>query len=195
MPQVTYTFNVVSLEALNDGFVFDLGDKTFIEDEEYFGYDENGDPYREEVVITEISYSLDEFDKDSISIKNYKNQFQDLFQTITASVQTVNYTSGAWDKAAAFTESTDQEKSKFLQGALSHVDTVLTNAGEQSVVWDKTGITITDKTKPNQQIRMIAGGIFLRDENDDGLNWKVGITSEGINAKLITAGQINTGMI
>ena len=195
MPQVTYTFKVTSLENLEEGFAFDLGDKTFIEDEEYFGYDEYGNPYREEVVITEIVYVLDEVDKDSISIKNYKNQFQDLFQSITASVQTVNYTSGAWDKAATFTESTDKEKSKFLQGALNYADTVLTNAGEQSVVWDRTGITITDKTKPNQQIRMVAGGIFLRDKNDDGLNWKVGITSEGINAKLITAGQINTGLI
>jgi hypothetical protein len=72
---------------------------------------------------------------------------------------------------------------------------VLTNSGEQSVVWDKTGITITDNKMPNQQIRIVAGGIFLRDEDADGLGWKAGITPDGINAKLITSGQVNTGVI
>lgn len=197
MPQVTYTFNVVSVENLPgyENYSFEIADKTFIEDEEYFGYDENGNPYREEVVISEITYSLEETDKDTIQIKNYKNQFQDLFQTITASVQTVNYTSGAWNNAANFTESTDQEKSSFLRGALNHVDTILTNAGEQSIIWDNTGITISDNSKPNQQIKLIAGGIFLRDKDGDGLGWKAGITADGINAKLITTGQLNTGVI
>jgi hypothetical protein len=36
---------------------------------------------------------------------------------------------------------------------------------------------------------------MLRDEDGDGLGWKVGITSKGISAKLLTAGQINTGLI
>jgi hypothetical protein len=44
-------------------------------------------------------------------------------------------------------------------------------------------------------MRIIAGGIFLRDEDNDGLGWKAGITPEGINAKLITSGQVNTGVI
>jgi hypothetical protein len=58
-----------------ENFSFELADKTYIEDEEYFGFDEEGNPYREEVVITEITYNLDEFDKDSIKVQNYKNQF------------------------------------------------------------------------------------------------------------------------
>jgi hypothetical protein len=81
MPQVSYTINVMALEGIEgyEGFTFELADKTFIEDEEYFGYDENGNPYREEAVITEVTYALDEIDKDSIKLQNYKNQFQDLF--------------------------------------------------------------------------------------------------------------------
>lgn len=195
--QVSYTINVMALENISgyEGFSFDLADKTFIEDVEYFGYDDDGNPYREEVVITEINYVLDELDKDTLKIQNYKNQFQDLFQGITASVQSVNYTSGAWDNAADFTTANDAKKSSFLQNALNHVDTVLTNAGEQSVVWDKTGITITDNKLPNQQMRIIAGGLFLRDEDNDGLGWKAGITPDGINAKLITSGQVNTGVV
>jgi hypothetical protein len=67
--------------------------------------------------------------------------------------------------------------------------------GEQSVVWDNKGITITDNLHPNQQMRIIAGGIFLRDQDDESLGWKAGITPEGINAKLITSGQVNTAVV
>ena len=197
LPQVSYTINVIAVDGIDgyEYFSYDLADKTFVEDEEYFGYDEYGNPYREEVVITEITYSLDEVEKDSLKVQNFKNQFQDLFQTITASVQSVNYASGAWDNAASFTEGTAAQQSAFLQNALNYADTVLTNAGEQSVVWDKTGITITDNKMPSQQMRIIAGGIFLRDEDDAGLGWKAGITPQGINAKLITSGQVNTGVV
>jgi hypothetical protein len=49
MPQVSYTFNALALENLEgyEGFDLQLADKTFIEDVEYFGYDEEGNPYRE----------------------------------------------------------------------------------------------------------------------------------------------------
>lgn len=197
LPKVSYTIDVISLETIEgfSAFDFDLADKTWAEDVEYFGLDENGNPYRAEVVIAEITYALDEIDKDSIKVQNYKAQFEDLFRTITASVQNVQFSSGAWNNAADFTTAQPQEQSKFLQSALNYADTVLTNAGEQSVVWDKTGITVTDNALPSQQLRIVAGGIFLRDEDEDGIGWKAGITSSGINAKLITTGQLNTGAI
>jgi hypothetical protein len=62
----------------------------------------------------------------------------------------VNYTSGAWDNSAALVEANEAEKSKFLQNALNYSETILTNSGEQSVVWDKTGITVTDKLFPSR---------------------------------------------
>jgi flagellar capping protein FliD len=60
-PQITYTISVISLEGVAgyENFDFELADKTWMEDEEYFGYDEEGNPYREEVVLTEINYVLD----------------------------------------------------------------------------------------------------------------------------------------
>jgi hypothetical protein len=69
-------------------YKFGLGDKTFIEDVEFFGYnDTDGSPYREEIVLTEISESLDNPSQNTIKVQNYKTQFQDLFQRITAQVQ------------------------------------------------------------------------------------------------------------
>ena len=64
----------------------------------------------------------------------------------------------------------------------------LKNAGDQSVEWDKTGITVTDMLSPNEQIRIIGGAIMLRDSEGDGLGWKTAITARGINANVITTG-------
>jgi hypothetical protein len=60
---------------------FDLGDRTNAIDEEFFGTDK-----QVEVVISELSENLDNPDKNSIKVQNFKNQFQDLFQKITATV-------------------------------------------------------------------------------------------------------------
>jgi hypothetical protein len=69
-----------------------LGDKSFIEDTEFFGwvYKQDGEktvktPYHEEVVVSEITWELDSPESNSIKIQNFKTQFEDLFQRITAS--------------------------------------------------------------------------------------------------------------
>lgn len=190
-PQVTYTFDVVDLSALDgyESLIFRLGDLTWVEDPELFGN------ARESVVITELTYSLDAPDKNTIKVQNYRNQFADLFQKMIATTQTVQYSSAAWERAGNFTGSNAIDQAAFLQDALESAELVLKNSGEQSVVWDKTGITVTDNDSPNKQIRIVGGAIMLRDEDGDGLGWKVGITSSGINAKLITAGQVDTGVI
>jgi hypothetical protein len=63
-------------------FTFELGEKTKVIDPEFFGED-----YEEEVIITELSDMLDDPSKNSVKVQNFKNQFQDLFQKITATVQ------------------------------------------------------------------------------------------------------------
>jgi hypothetical protein len=99
-------------------FRFGLGDNTFIEDPEFFGYCEDGSAYREEIVITETTKNLDEPNKDTIKVQNYKTQFQDLFQRITATTQQVKYSEGSYDKAAALADSSAADKVKFLQDGL-----------------------------------------------------------------------------
>jgi hypothetical protein len=98
LPKVTYSFDVTDLSSLPgyENFNFDLADKTWVEDPELFG------DKREEVVITEIVYALDEPDQTSIKIQNYRDQFSSLFQKVTATTQSVQYAAGSWDKAASF---------------------------------------------------------------------------------------------
>lgn len=191
VPKVSYTFSVIDVSPLEgyEEYEFDLADRTWVTDPELFGSGQ------EEVVVTEVSYSLDEPWNDSVKVQNYRNQFADLFQKVTATTQQVQYASGAWEKAASFAEATPVKQAAFLQNALVDAEMTLQNAGEQSVVWDKSGITVTDLDSPNQQLRIIGGAIMLRDQDNDGLGWKVGITSKGISAKLITAGQINTSIV
>ena len=196
LPKVSYTFNVLDLSQVEgyEAYDFELADKTWVEDPEFFGY-KDGVPFREEVVITEVTYALDEPDKNTIKVQNYQDQFADLFQKVTATTQQVSYAAGVWQKSSSFTESEAPYQAAFLQDALGNADLVLQNAGEQSVVWDKSGITVTDLNSPNQQLRIVGGAILLRDEDADGLGWKTGITSKGISAKLLNAGQINTGLV
>ena len=198
-PQVSYTISVVSLDGVEgyENFNFQLADRTFMEDEEFFGYDVDGiTPYREEVVLTEIGYYLDEPDRTTIKVQNFKNQFQDLFQRITATTQQVNYSSGAWNSASSFVQASSQTQAEFLTNALNNADTVLQNAGDQSVVFDKDGLTITDIESPNQKIRIVGGAILLGGTDENGQEtWAIGMTANGINAKTITTGHLNTGEV
>ena len=73
-PKVTYDISVIDLQNLDDykGYNFGIGDKTYVEDVEFFGYTTSDKPYQEEAVVTKIEYHLDESSKNKITITNYK---------------------------------------------------------------------------------------------------------------------------
>jgi hypothetical protein len=52
------------------------------------------------VLIAEVTSNFDEPEKDSFKIQNYKTQFEDLFQRITATTQQLKYAEGSYAKAA-----------------------------------------------------------------------------------------------
>ena len=76
-PKVAYQINVLELSGLEgySSFAFNLGDRTYVEDPNFFGTDQ-----RIQVVLTELSEYLDSPEKNTIKVQNFKNQFQDLFQ-------------------------------------------------------------------------------------------------------------------
>jgi hypothetical protein len=132
MPKVSYTINVIEISAIPgyEMFTFGLGDNTYMEDPEFFGYNRDGSPYHEEIVVTETTKNLDEPEKDSIKVQNHKTQFQDLFQKITATTQQVKYSEGSYNKAADLANADIAGKSQFLQSALNDANTLLQNSGE-----------------------------------------------------------------
>lgn len=191
-PQVAYTINVLELSQLPgyELFKFDLGDKTWAIDDEFFG-----EGYREEVIITELSEMLDDPSKNTIKVQNFKNQFQDLFQKITATVQQTQYNVGSYEKGAAFLEASEQKKSEFITKAINNAQSYL-SAG-QTVESGPTGITITDDSNKKRQLRLVGGAILFSAEDPDTkeTRWRTGLTNEGISADLITAGRLDAGSV
>jgi hypothetical protein len=90
-PKVTYDIKTIDLYNLEDykGYSFGIGDKTYIEDVEFFGTTASDKPYQEETIVTKMEFMLDNPAKNKITVTNYKTQFEDLFQRIAAAVSKV----------------------------------------------------------------------------------------------------------
>ena len=198
-PQVTYDVKVIDLAALDEykGYECHLGDKTYIEDTEFFGYViKNGikTPYQEEIVITELVSVLDNPSKNTIKVQTKKTQFQDLFRRITATVQSVKFSTGAYDRAADMVTPELTLNTDFLQASFDKNAIRVTNAANETVEIGDNGITSTNKKSPNNIVRIISGGIYM--SRDGGETWELGISPEdGINTHLLRAGQIDTALI
>jgi hypothetical protein len=160
-------------------FNFGLGDKTYVEDGDFFGYDDNGIPKREEVIITEIVENLDDPSKNTNKVQNFKNQFQDLFQKITATTQQAQYNSGTYAQGAALAKAIDENKSEFLNEALDGMTVNL------------TGNPVLESTSADgsSAVKIIDGKVLFGTESEEGeKTWTVGMSSKGISANKITAG-------
>ena len=197
-PKVTYTINLLELSQLEEyeNYTFQLGDKTFIEDTEFFGWlwiDGVQTPYHEEIIVSEISIELDEPEKNTIKVQNFKTQFEDLFQRITATTQSVEYHTGEYDRVANVVETNGNIAPSTLENSLANNSIKLENAKDQSVVWGSTGIITTNLSNPSEVLRIISGGIFM--SIDGGITWNTGITGAGMNASFLTTGQINTSSV
>ena len=198
-PQISYDVKVIDLAALEEykGYECHLGDKTYIEDTEFFGYVlKNGikTPYQEEIVITELTSVLDNPSKNVIKVQTKKTQFQDLFHRITATVQSVKFSTGAYDRAADMVTPELTLNTDFLQASFDKNAIKVSNAANETVEFGDAGITSTNKKSPNNIVRIISGGIYM--SRDGGETWELGISPEdGINTHLLRAGQIDTSLI
>lgn len=196
-PQVQYNIAVLRLTALEEfkNKEFQVGDIGFIEDKEFFGYEKiNGikTPIKEQIVVSQITEFFDSPERDTITIQNYKTQFEDLFQRITSTTQSLQFAQGAYAKTASSFNSDGTFNADLLQSSLQQNLTIMTNATNEGVAYDQTGLTIVDINNPNQQMKLTSGGIIF---TTDGINWTTGIDSNGMRANYIKAGVINTGEI
>lgn len=192
-PQVSYDISVLRLSDVENysSKVFHLGDISFIQDVEYFGYKEDKiTPYKEKVILTEITSCFDTPDKDVIKVQNYKTQFDDLFQRITASVQNLEFTQGKYAKAANIMASDGTIRSSVIQNTFNENKDLVYGAQNESATIDNTGITVTDTANGAKQVKITSGGIFVTD--DGGASWKNAIRGDGISADVVTTGKLNT---
>ena len=196
-PKVTYTIDVLELSQLPgyELFEFALGDKTYVEDKEFFGwaYDGSKRLYREEVIVTEIAWELDSPESNKIKVQNYKTQFEDLFQRVVATTQQVQFSTGEYKRSAAIVEPGGTINVTTLQNSFTNNALTLQNVKDQSVIIGDDGITTTNLSRPSEIVRITSGGIFL--SSNGGETWTAGITANGINASCITSGQLNVSEV
>lgn len=201
-PEVSYTINVAEVSELEDLnlYQFKIGDKTFVEDTEFFGYITNtGDghitktPKRQPIVISEIQMNLDDPSQNTITVQNYKTQFEDLFNKISATIQSVEYKTGEFQRAANAVVPGGSLNTSVLENSLFNNELIIKNAGDQSVIIDHNGITVTNLSHANEQLRILGGGILL--SSDGGTNWTTGIGANGLNANNMTLGSLNASRV
>lgn len=195
-PELQYQIDIMRVSALEDfsSKVCEVGDICYVQDREFFGY--NADkitPYKLKITISEITSYFDQPEKDSIKVQNYKTQFEDLFQRITATTQSLQYAQGSYQRAASAINSNNTLNFGLLQDTFDSNQDLVLNASNQQVTWDSTGITVTDNINSAQKVKLMAGGLFIT--NDGGATWKNAVRGDGISTDILTAGRINTNEI
>ena len=191
-PQVQYTINVIDVSADEDyrNYKFNIGDKTYIEDVEFFGYvPDTKRPYQEEVVITEMVYNLDNPGDNTIKVKNYKTQFEDLFQRVAAATQSLQYAEGKYARASNAIKEDGTIDGSVLERTLNF-NYCLADAISKEIAEGGEVITLQAVTDPNRIVKMSGLGIEL--SNTGGQDWRTAITADGINADVGVFGSLHT---
>lgn len=214
-PKVEYTINVMEISGIEgfENYNFDIGDKTYIEDTDFFGWydyiekieEENPEdpdnpiisyvriptPVKEEVIISEIEWHLDEPELNIITIQNYKTQFEDLFQRISATTQSVQYNQASYSRAASILDDYGNINSTLLLNSLNSVapQTYDMTAGG-TIKATENGLVIRNLTSPQNLLIIDSRGINY--SNDGGVSKNLLVSPEGVNTNKLTSGRINT---
>lgn len=196
MPQVSYEMTVIDVSVLEgyENYNYQVGDVSYIEDTEFFGYFPNSTiPYREIVIVSEIEENLDSPINNKITIQNYNSQFEELFQRITNATQTLEFNKNFYDRSATNFTANKEINTDTLQNSLLNNSLILANSKDQSVIVNDKGIEVSDLFNMSDKVRISSRGVFL--SQDGGKTWGVGIKGSGINASYIVAGQIDVSKI
>ena len=193
IPKLTYNISVIDLSILDSDYKIDVADTTYIEDIETFGINEKtGLPNRLKVIISGITYNLDIPSENSIQVQNYTTQFEDLFQQISASVQSLTFNENIYKRSSNFT-STQNISEESLQGGLSENQLTLIETDEKNIELDSTGQSGSDINNHANKYKLSGEGLFF--SNNGGQTWNIGVTPKGINADYIKVGSLDASKI
>lgn len=195
IPKVEYNIQVVDLHALPEyeDYIFNIADTTYVEDIGMFGINSvTGLPNRLKVMISGISRVLDSPKDDSIKVQNFTTQFEDLFQQVTASVQSLSFNENIYKRASNFTSNQNISESS-LQGTLDNNNLQLLNTSERNIELNKEGQFGSDINNHANKYRINGQGMEF--SNDGGQSWNLGVGPGGINADYINVGTLDAGKI
>lgn len=202
MPKVTYSMNVIDLSKLcnpfdptdetwGQEFIYDVGDTTIVKDTELFP-PVDGKPIEQKAMVATLKSYIDVNKPDDIELRNFETRFEELFQTIAAAVTQLQLNEDIYGRAANFTSQGTIDET-ILQKSFNENKNLVISSANNKVSQDNRGITIKDIDNTGKVLRAIAGGIFL--SNDGGNTFTAGLTADGMNASLITAGQLDTSKV
>ena len=168
-PSVNYNFTAIDLYALPEyrDYKFRIGDRTWVEDTEYFGYEEDGTPYHENVILTEINYDLDNAAASTFAVQNYSNKFDDLFQTLSATANSFSLNQQMYGRASKLLTSGGLNDETTQKSLTSNKE--LTLMSSSSIQFDNDGIIFTNVANPNQILRIGSDGISM--SNNGGASY------------------------
>ena len=191
-PKYSYELSVANTPD-NVGF-YELGQLVFIND--YLMGVSAATGY-----ISGITYKLSNPQDDEIEIKNYKTKFEDLFSTITASSEAMRNNQVAYNIAAGSFNADGTIEGSVLQNSIFNNNIAMNYSNTNVAIDDVNGIILTNQQPYLNgvygQVKLMGGGIFLSNAIDGAgaRIWNTGITPNGINAAMITAGQLDVNKI
>ena len=187
-PKLTYNIQVIRLSALEDykAKKFKLGDISWVEDEEFFMAH-----YREEVVVTQVVSHMDMPENDSITVQNYRTEFQDLFQRTESTIHSFQYGEGSYERAASIVNTDGTINAMTLANSIAANNFLMSQSNlNNSITTGPDGITVTDLSDIAKKLRITANGLFIT--TDGGNNWINAIRGDGISTDALSAGVIST---
>lgn len=191
-PKYSYELKVSNIPSTVNSY--ELGQLVYINDYEVGIHAASG-------YISGIKLKLSKPHEDEIEIKNYKTKFEDLFSTITASSEAMRNNQIAYNIAAGSFNSDGTIQGSVLQNSILNNSISMSYSNTNVVIDDIDGITLTNQQPYLNgvygQVKLMGGGIFLSNAIDaSGARiWNTGITPNGINAALITTGQLDVEKI
>lgn len=192
-PKVNYNITITDLSILDDDYSMDLCDTSFIEDEDLLGINKiNGLPNKIKVMIAEITDHLDIQNQTSIKVQNYKSDFEELFEKINATVQSITMNENTYKRSNNFT-ATKNIATNSLQNSLLDNQLILLETKEDNLKIDYNGQSGSDINNHNCKYKFNGQGLFF--SNNGGQTWDTGVSPKGINATYINAGTLDTNKI
>jgi len=186
---------------MSDLFKYNIGEKTTIEDVDFFGYKmidvpnfgTAKTPIKQEVIVTEKEINFDNPQSSKIIIKTYRDEFEDLFEKISATTTQLQFNEGAYNRAASIVNADGSINVENLQTAFANNEIILSKSSNQNVIISNEGIEVGNADNSSERVRIVSGGIMI--SSDGGRTWMSAITGAGINTKYLLAGTIDTQKI
>lgn len=144
--------------------------------------------------ISSVTIALDKPWEDQVEIKNYETKFEDLFSTIVAQTEAMKKSENGLQTAISAFSSYGKIDPTVLSDSIRSADLNYQFNQGKLTISEKDGIwALSD----SGVVAMRGGGIFTATDRDETGNWiwNTGIIPSGINANLITSGQLDTNLI